>query len=126
MAAVEPDARDDNHAPLADNLQRLQTMCDLRGRPLRVVAVPMPRPLFFDGQRLPASYLNFYIGNDVVLVPTFNDPADRAVLNELAGLFPEREVVGIHAGDLVLGLGAVHCVTQQQPSGRIAPAEGAC
>lgn len=117
-AAVEPDTSDENHAPLADNLARLRAMRDLRGRPLRVVTIPMPRPLHFDGERLPASYLNFYIGNDVVLVPTFNDPSDRVALEILAGLFPAREVVGIHAGDLILGLGAVHCVTQQQPRGR--------
>ncbi len=120
VAAVEPDVRDDNHAPLADNLLRLRAMRDQRGRPLRVVTVPMPRPLFFDGDRLPASYLNFYVGNAVVLVPTFNDPADRTALGILADLFPTREVVGIHAGDLILGLGAVHCVTQQQPRGRVA------
>ena len=125
VAAVEPDVRDDNHAPLADNLERLQTLRDLPGRPLRVVPIPMPRPLFFDGERLPASYLNFYIGNDVVLVPTFNDPADREALGILAALFPTREVAGIHAGDLILGLGAVHCITQQQPRGRPAPPDRA-
>ena len=124
-AAVEPDAGDANHAPLAGNLARLRAMRDARGRPLRVVTVPMPRPLFFDGGRLPASYLNFYVGNGVVLVPTFNDPADRAALGILAGLFPDREVVGVHAGDLVFGRGAVHCVTQQQPRGRPAPPDGA-
>ncbi len=121
VAAVECNAGDDNHGPLAGNLERLRAMRDLRGRPLHVVTIPMPRPLRFDGERLPASYLNFYIGNDVVLVPTFNDPADREALGILAGLFPAREVVGIHAGDLLLGLGAVHCVTQQQPRGRHAP-----
>ena len=109
---------------LPDNLERLRAMRDLRGRPLHVVTIPMPRPLRFDGERLPASYLNFYIGNDVVLVPTFNDPADREALGILAGLFPAREVVGIHAGDLLLGLGAVHCVTQQQPRGRHASPAG--
>ena len=124
-AAVEPDAGDDNHAPLAGNLARLRAMRDPRGRPLRVVTVPMPRPLFFAGERLPASYLNFYVGNGVVLVPTFNDPADRAALGILAELFPDREVVGVHAGDLVFGRGAVHCVTQQQPRGRPAPPDGA-
>ena len=124
VAAVEPDTSDENHAPLADNLARLRAMRDLSGRPLRVVTIPMPRPLYFDGERLPASYLNFYIGNDVVLVPTFNDPSDRVALGILAGLFPAREVVGIHAGDLILGLGAVHCVTQQQPRGQHASPAG--
>ena len=124
VAAVETDVRDDNHAPLADNLARLRAMRDLHGRPLHVASIPMPRPLFFDGERLPASYLNFYVGNDVVLAPTFNDPTDREALSILADLFPAREVVGIHAGDLILGLGAVHCVTQQQPRGRIAQPDG--
>ena len=116
VAAWEPDPGDANHAPLADNLARLRAMRDLRGRPLRVVALPMPRPVLFDGVRLPASYLNFYIANRAVLVPTFNDPADRVALDRLAALFPQREVIGIHAGDLILGLGAVHCVTQQEPA----------
>ena len=116
VAASESDTSDANHAPLADNLARLRTMADLHGRPLRVVALPMPRPISFDGIRLPASYLNFYIANRSVLVPTFNDPADRIALDRLATLFPGREVVGIHAGDLILGLGALHCVTQQEPA----------
>lgn len=123
VAAEEPDPRDANHEPLTANLARLRSMRDLRGRALRVVPLPMPRPIEFDGTRLPASYLNFYIGNDVVLVPTFNDPADRDALATLASLFPSREVVGIHAVDLVVGLGAVHCVTQQQPLGSIVPPE---
>ena len=75
----------------------------------------MPAPVVFNGQRLPASYANFYIANRLVLVPTFNDPADRVALDTLARLFPDREVVGIHAVDLVLGLGTLHCMTQQQP-----------
>ena len=75
----------------------------------------MPAPVVFDGQRLPASYANFYIANAAVLVPTFNDPADREALEILAALFPDREVVGIHAVDLVWGLGTLHCMTQQQP-----------
>ncbi len=77
----------------------------------------MPRPVVFDRQRLPASYANFYIANALVLVPTFNDPADRLALDTLAGLFPDREVVGIHCVDLVLGLGTLHCLSQQQPAG---------
>ncbi len=115
VAVVEDDPTDVNHEPLADNLRRLQTMTDLDGRPLEVVALPMPRPLFFQGQRLPASYANFYIANSHVLVPTFNDPADRRALSILADLFPGRTVVGIHAVDLVWGLGTLHCLTQQQP-----------
>jgi agmatine deiminase len=83
-----------------------------------VVTLPMPAPVVFDGQRLPASYANFYIANDRVLVPTFNDPNDRRALDTLAGLFPGRHVVGIHSVDLVWGLGTLHCLTQQQPAER--------
>jgi agmatine deiminase len=79
-----------------------------------MVPLPMPAPLYFDGQRLPASYANFYIGNSVVLVPTFNDPNDRMALGILSELFPDRTVVGIHAVDLVWGFGTIHCLTQQQ------------
>ena len=116
VAAVEDDPRDENYAPLKENRDRLARMTDLDGHRLTVVPMPMPRPLFFEGQRLPASYLNFYIGNRRVLVPTFNDPADRVALGRLADLFPDREVVGIHAVDLVLGLGTMHCLTQQEPA----------
>ena len=115
VAAAEPDPADVNHAPLADNLRRLRA-ARVGGRPLTVVTLPMPRPLRFDGQRLPASYLNFYVANGLVLVPTFNDPADRVALCRLAELFPDREVVGIHAVDLVLGLGTLHCLTLQEPA----------
>jgi len=90
----------------------------LKGTGLRVVMLPMPDPVYFDGQRLPASYANFYIANGLVLVPTFNDPNDRVALNTLAKLFPSRDVVGIYCGDLVLGLGTLHCMTMQQPTGR--------
>ncbi len=115
VAAAEPDPADENHAPLADNLRRLRA-ARVGGRRLTVVPLPMPRPLRFDGQRLPASYLNFYVANGLVLVPTFNDPADRAALGRLAALFPGREVVGIHAVDLVLGLGTLHCLTLPEPA----------
>jgi agmatine deiminase len=118
VAAVERDRGDANFEPLQENFQRLRAMTDLDGRPLEVVELPMPAPLFFQGQRLPASYANFYIANDRVLVPTFNDPLDRHALNILAGVFPSRAVVGIHAVDLVLGLGTLHCLTQQQPAAR--------
>lgn len=116
VAAVEPDTADPNHEPLHENWHRLQSATDQDGRPFRVVALPMPEPIVFDGQRLPASYANFYIANRLVLVPTFNDPADRRALQTLADLFPYRQVVGIHSVDLILGLGALHCLTQQVPS----------
>jgi agmatine deiminase len=116
VAVVEDDRSDANYDPLQENLQRLREMTDLGGRPLEIHTLPMPAPLWFDGQRLPASYANFYITNDCVLVPTFNDPNDRRALNTLAGLFPARTVVGIHAVDLVLGLGTLHCLTQQEPA----------
>ncbi len=117
VTVVETDATDENYAPLQENLERLRGMTDLDGRHLEIVTLPMPRPIFFEGQRLPASYANFYIANDLVLVPTFNDPADRQALGILAEQFPGRTVVGIHAGDLVWGLGTLHCMTQQQPRG---------
>ncbi len=115
VAVVEDNPADENYRPLQENLDRLRGMTDQEGRPLEVVPLPMPSPVVFDGQRLPASYANFYIANDRVLVPTFNDPQDRAALGILAEVFPGRKVVGIHAVDLVWGLGTLHCLTQQQP-----------
>jgi agmatine deiminase len=106
----ESDPRDANYRPLEEARERLQ------GTPLEVVALPMPRPIVFDGQRLPASYANFYVANAAVLVPTFNDPADRAALGILAEMFPDRAVIGIHSVDLVWGLGTLHCLSQQQPA----------
>jgi len=119
VTVVEPRAGDPNHEPLQENRRRLQTACDQDGEPLHVVELPMPGDVFFDGQRLPASYANFYIANGLVLVPTFNDPADRAALDILTTLFPDRQVVGIHSVDLVLGLGTLHCLSQQQPTGSV-------
>jgi len=116
VAAVEDDPSDANHAPLADNLARLAAMTDADGRPYRVVRLPMPAPVVFAGQRLPASYANFYVANRVVLVPTFNDVRDRDALATLSDVFPGRRIVGIHARDLVLGLGTLHCMTQQEPA----------
>jgi agmatine deiminase len=117
VAAVEDDQGDVNHEPLRENVERLRAMTGLDGRPLEVHTLPMPAPLYFDGQRLPASYANFYIANDCVLVPSFNDANDRRALGVLAGLFPRRTVLGIHAVDLVWGLGTLHCLTQQEPRG---------
>ncbi len=116
VVAHEPDPRDDNHEPLAENLERLRSMTDASGRPLRVVTLPMPAPVVFDGQRLPASYANFYIANGLVLVPTFNDPNDRVALATLAELMPDREVVGVHSLDLVWGLGTLHCMSHEEPA----------
>lgn len=116
VTVVEPNADDPNHEPLEQNLRRLRDARDQDGAPFRVVELPMPAPVIFDGERLPASYANFYIANGVVIVPTFNDPADRAALTTLAELFPDRNVVGVHCGDLILGLGTLHCLTQQQPA----------
>jgi agmatine deiminase len=115
VTVVENDSNDANYAPLQENLALLRQMKDQDGRPLRIETLPMPSPVYFDGQRLPASYANFYIANTLVIVPTFNDSNDRQALNTLAKLFPSREVVGIACRDLVLGLGTLHCMTQQQP-----------
>jgi agmatine deiminase len=117
VTVVEPNPNDPNHEPLQDNLRRLRDARDEDGQPLRVIELPMPRPVAFGGQRLPASYANFYIANGLVLVPTFNDPADRIALDTLAQVFRDREVVGVHCVDLVLGLGTLHCLSQQQPAG---------
>jgi agmatine deiminase len=115
LTVTERDRGDANFEPLQENLERLRAMTDLAGQPLQIVELPMPAPLFFDGQRLPASYANFYIANDRVLLPTFHDASDRHALTILAGVFPDRAVIGIHAVDLVWGLGTLHCMTQQQP-----------
>jgi agmatine deiminase len=115
VIAAEENPDDPNYTPLRENRARLEAMSTADGTSLRVEALPMPAPLVFDGVRLPASYANFYIANAAVLVPTFNDPNDRHALATLARLFPGRPVVGIHAVDLVWGLGTLHCMTQQQP-----------
>jgi agmatine deiminase len=109
VIVAEEDRSDANYAPLRENWEILQHF------PVRARKLPMPAPLWFDGQRLPASYANFYIANRIVLVPTFNDPNDRIALNVLAECFPDREVTGINCVELVWGLGTLHCLTQQQP-----------
>lgn len=110
LLAVEPDPGDDNHAPSADNLDRL------RAAQVPAVELPFPNPVFFDGERLPASYANFYCCNAATLVPTFNDPADRVALEIIQRAFPDRPALGIHALDLVWGFGTLHCLSQQQPA----------
>ncbi len=115
VAAVEEDPQDVNYEPLRENLARLAAMTDARGRALAVISLPMPAAKFCDGHRLPASYANFYIANGVVVVPQFGDAADAVALDILARLFPGRRTVGQNALDLVWGLGAFHCITQQEP-----------
>ncbi len=116
VTAYEPDPADPNHEPLSDNFRWLKKSSDQSGRPLKVVKLPMPKPVYFEGQRLPASYANFYIANKLVLVPVFGDANDRIALDTLAELFDDREVVGIYCRDFIWGLGALHCMTQQQPA----------
>ncbi|MEO7029066.1 MAG: agmatine deiminase family protein [Acidobacteriaceae bacterium] len=116
LAAVEPNTADENHLPLAENLERLHAARNRFGQPFHIRTIPMPAPVVFEGQRLPASYANFYIANSLVLVPTFNDPNDRIALNTLADCFPDRTVTGIHCTDFIWGLGAMHCMTQQEPA----------
>lgn len=116
VAAVEDNPGDPNYAPLRENLERIGDFRLEDGSTPEVIKLPMPGPLYFDGTRLPASYANFYISNSSVLAPTFNDPCDRAALGILAELFPGREVLGIHSLDLIWGLGAVHCITREQPA----------
>jgi agmatine deiminase len=109
VTVVEPNREDENHVPLAENLDRLKSARNLRGEPFRIVTLPCPAPVVFEGQRLP---------NKLVLVPTCNDPNDRIALNTLADLFPQHTIQGIHCGDFIWGLGALHCMTQQQPTGK--------
>jgi agmatine deiminase len=118
LLAHAEDPATENHRRSADNLRRLELSKDSSGNALRVVTLPFPRAVTMDGVALPASYANFYIANDVVLVPTFNDRNDRRALETIAGCFPGHEVIGIHSLDLVWGFGTLHCLTQQQPTAR--------
>ena len=116
VAPLEENADDLNYRPLRENFERLKQMTDQEGRPLEVIPLPMPRPIYHDGQRLPASYCNFYIANGVVIVPQFDDPADRTAVEMLGRQFPQPQIIGLPARDLVWGLGAFHCITQQEPA----------
>lgn len=115
VVAVEDDPNDLNYGPSQENYVLLQTTTDLHDGPLYVVRLPMPRPKFQDDQRLPASYCNFYLANGLCVVPQFGDPADDRAVAILRSLLPDRRVIGLPALDLVLGLGAFHCLSQQQP-----------
>ncbi len=116
VTVVEEDAEDENYEPLQKNLERLWEMKDQDGKPLKIVTLPMPGMLRSKEDRLPASYANFYIANGVVLVPTYHHDNDLKALEILAPLFPTRKVMGIPCSDMVWGMGAIHCVTQQQPA----------
>ncbi len=116
VAPLEDDEQDPNYRPLRENFERLKSMRGEDGQQFEVVPLPMPAAMYHDGQRLPASYCNFYLANGVAIVPQFDDPADASALDLLRSLLPGREVIGLGARDLVWGLGAFHCITQQEPS----------
>ncbi len=116
VTVVEEDPADENHAPLKENLERLRTMKDQDGQLLRVVELPMPGRIEHEGQRLPASYANFYIANGLVLVPTYRDRNDARALEILQSEFPDRRVVGVDSMELIWGLGSFHCISQQEPA----------
>lgn len=116
VTVVEEDSNDSNHEPLRQNLELLRTMETARGEPLQIHTLPMPSKIVREGQRLPASYANFYIANKVVLLPTFADNNDRWAVSVLQELFPTRKIVPIDCRELIWGLGAFHCLTQQQPA----------
>ncbi|HRI15315.1 MAG TPA: agmatine deiminase family protein [Verrucomicrobiota bacterium] len=116
VTVVEDDPQDENYEVLQGNLNRLRAMKDQEGRPFRIVELPMPRPIEYEGQRLPASYANFYIANRRVVVPTYGDPNDVRALEILQREFPDRKVTGIDSTELIWGLGSFHCISQQEPA----------
>jgi agmatine deiminase len=116
VTCVDSDPSSENYEALRENIRRLRDASTEDGKPLAIIDLPMPSPVYFEGRRLPASYANFYIANGIVLVPVFNDPNDRAALDIFADIFPDREIVPIYCGDLIWGFGAIHCMTQQQPA----------
>ena len=115
MTAVEADSSDENYGVLQENLKRLRTLRDQNGKRFRVVELPMPGPITHEGQRLPASYANFYIANGKVLVPTYRHANDARAIDILQREFPDRKVIGIDSTELIWGLGSFHCITQQEP-----------
>lgn len=115
VTAVEEDPEDENYQPLMENYERLHRCTGLDGHPLRIIKLPMPEPVYFEGERLPASYANFYIATSLVLVPTYRSSRDRVAMDVLQSCFPDRKVVGIDCSDLIWGLGAIHCITHEEP-----------
>jgi agmatine deiminase len=116
VTVVEEDPRDENYELLQENLKRLRTQTDQDGRPFRIVELPMPSKIEFDGQRLPASYANFYIANGIVALPTYRDRNDLKAVEILQGLFTDRKVIAIDSTELIWGLGSFHCISQQEPA----------
>jgi agmatine deiminase len=116
VCIVEANSKDENYGFLQDNYERLKNARDQEGEKLSIVTLPCPNPIYYEGARLPASYANFYIANEVVLVPIFDDPKDAEALGILQDLFPDRKVIGLRCNEVVAGLGALHCVTQQEPA----------
>jgi agmatine deiminase len=116
VCALEEDPSDENYEALQDNYQRLRGARDEREDPFEIIPLPMPLPIEGDQGRLPASYANFYIANERILLPTFGNPRDALATDILQGLFPDRQVVGIDSRDLIWGRGALHCLTLQQPA----------
>lgn len=116
LAVVEPNPQDENYALLQHNLQQLNSMRLLNGKQLTIVELPMPEPIYYQDQRLPASYANFYIANRSVIVPTYRSDRDEAALRIIQECFPDRSVVGIDSTDLIWGLGSFHCLSQQEPA----------
>lgn len=115
LTVMEENKKDDNYQPLKDNLEMLGKMRLEDGRPIRIVELPMPDPVVYNDQRLPASYANFYIANNYVVVPTFRDKKDDRALSIIQKYFPNRKVVGLDSTDIIWGLGSFHCLSQQEP-----------
>ncbi len=115
VTVVEENKRDDNYEPLRENVKRLKASRLENGRPLNIVELPMPAPVIYEGQRLPASYANFYIANKYVVAPTYRDRQDDKALTLLQQCFPNRRVIGLDSGDIIWGLGSFHCLSQQEP-----------
>jgi len=115
VTVVEENKTDENYAPLQDNLNLLKEMRLLNGKQLNIIELPMPSPVIYEGQRLPASYANFYISNAAVVVPTYRDKHDQKALDILSSCFPDRKVIGIDSTDIIWGLGSWHCLSQQEP-----------
>lgn len=114
VTVIEDDPKDENHAPLKENRELLESFT-INGKPLTIIDLPMPSPVYYEGQRLPASYANFYIANKYVIVPVFDDPNDEKALEMLQCCFPDRKVIGINSVDIIWGLGSFHCLSQQEP-----------